>query len=181
MGPFNKGDKVRRKHEYKGYAGWHLGRSAVTVSRCTVDALGLEEDKSGRDWEPSYFELVYRASATVGPAPTVGRKDDSGKLDFTLLDDMPRALSAVVEVMQWASTKKEPVPYDRGSWIGVDPARYNAAQQRHNVAASLQASKSGGNRELELDPETNLLHAAHKACSALMELELILRKKEANA
>lgn len=108
-----------------------------------------------------------------------GRKDDSGKLDFTLLNDMPRAKAAVVEVMQWAITKKVPKPYDRSSWLGIESERYNAAQQRHQNGADLQASVSGIPSKFERDSETGLLHAAHKACSAMMELELILRELEA--
>ena len=107
-----------------------------------------------------------------------GRKDDSGKLDMTMLDDMPRAINAVVEVMQWAVTKKEPTPYERGSWLGVHAERYRAAQQRHRIASALQASISGGAARFERDKETNLLHLAHEACSALMALENTLREME---
>ena len=107
-----------------------------------------------------------------------GRKDDEGKLDMTLLDDMPRAIAAVVEVMQWAVTKKKPIPYERGSWLGVHADRYRAAQHRHRNGAALQASISGGAARFERDKETNLLHLAHEACSALMALENTLREME---
>lgn len=115
--------------------------------------------------------------------PVKGRKDDAGKLDFTLLDDAPRALAAIVEVMQWAITKKEPKPYDRGSWLGVSPERYAAAGLRHWQGAAKQAAGHGPGSDVappkyQRDPETNLLHAAHKATSALFELELILRELE---
>lgn len=108
--------------------------------------------------------------------PVPGRKDDSGKLDVTLLlDDCPNALLAITEVMQWAITKKQPNPYARGSWQGVAPERYRAAAGRHLLAAALQAKHTGGNPSFELDDETKLLHAAHRACSAVFELELIIR------
>ena len=112
-----------------------------------------------------------------------GRKDDSGKIDMTLFDDMPRALKAVAEVMQWAITKKEPKPYDRGSWLGVSADRYRAAQQRHNQAQGEQASSptqppTHNAPRFQRDPETSPLHEAHKACSALFALELILRELE---
>ena len=109
------------------------------------------------------------------PAKVAGRKDDSGKLDMTLLNDMPRAIAAVVEVMQWAITKKTPVPYDRASWLGVAPERYQAASLRHQFAAAKQAN---GDPLTERDEETNLLHLAHEACSKLMALENVLRKME---
>jgi len=107
-----------------------------------------------------------------------GRKDDSGKLDMTLFDDMPNAIKAVAEVMQWAITKKEPKPYDRGSWLGVEPERYDAALLRHHFGAALQAATSGKPAKFERDAETNLLHAAHRACSAMFALELIIRQSQ---
>lgn len=109
-----------------------------------------------------------------------GRKDDSGKLDMTLLDDMPRALKAVVEVMQWAITKKQPVPYERGSWQGVHADRYRAAVMRHNRDACEAATYvTSAPARFQKDPETNLLHLAHIATSALMALENTLRELEA--
>ena len=132
---------------------------------------------------PTGLEFDFRASRFQegNPLPTTkveGRKDDSGKLDMTLLDDMPRAINAVVEVMQWAVTKKEPTPYERGSWLGVHAERYRSAQQRHRIDAALQASISGGAARFERDKETNMLHLAHEACSALMALENTLREME---
>lgn len=110
-----------------------------------------------------------------------GRKDDSGKLDMTLLDDMPRALAAVVEVMQWAITKKQPLPYERSSWLGVSPDRYRAAILRHSNDAAAQASVTGLPVRFQTDIETGLLHLAHQACSAMMALENTLREQESNA
>ena len=112
------------------------------------------------------------------PNSATGRKDDSGKLDMTLLDDMPRAIAAVVEVMQWAITEKQPVPYVRGSWLDVHADRYRAAVGRHMNAAATQAStcKQSEPARYQRDHETNLLHLAHVACSALMALENTLRE-----
>lgn len=107
-----------------------------------------------------------------------GRKDDSGKLDMTLLEDMPRAIEAVVQVMQWAIKDKQPTPYVRGSWLGVHPDRYRAAILRHRVAADKQVLGSTAPSRLQRDAETNLLHLAHEACSALMALENTLRELE---
>lgn len=113
--------------------------------------------------------------------PTIGRKDDTGKRDMTLLDDMPNAIAAVVEVMQWAITKKEPIPYRRGSWQNVEADRYRAAILRHNNDATAQAIASGfGPDQLaarfQCDKETGLLHLAHIATSALMALENAIRE-----
>lgn len=108
----------------------------------------------------------------------LGRKDDSGKLDMTLLDDMPLALAAVVRVMQWAITEKQPVPYERSSWLGVHPDRYRAAIQRHNLGACAAAADSNTPPRFQCDDETGSLHLAHIAVSALMALELTLREAQ---
>jgi len=115
------------------------------------------------------------------PAAAVpGRKDDTGKLDITLLfDDMPHALEAVTEVLQWAVTKKLPKPYERGSWQGVEPfqPRYRAAQLRHMLGAA--KSKVRGDvaaSHLARDHETALLELAHNATDALFQLEMACRE-----
>ena len=115
----------------------------------------------------------------IPPTPVPGRKDDSGKLDMTLLDGMPRALEAVVEVMQWALTKK-PIPYERSSWLGVHADRYRAAILRHNTASAKQESTCPQSlpARFQKDDETELLHLAHMACSAMMALENTLRDIE---
>lgn len=92
----------------------------------------------------------------------VSRKDDAGKLDFTLLDDLDEALRQVVGVMQWAITEKS-TPYPRGSFRGIHPDRYLAAMLRHYY--------STGKDRKGLDHESKLLHLAHVATSALMALQ----------
>jgi len=84
------------------------------------------------------------APEVAGIFQTGGRKDDGGKLDVTLFfDDLPHAIEAVTEVLQWAVTKKQPTPYERGSWQGVEDfgRRYRGAQLRHelNRAKSFKA------------------------------------------
>lgn len=147
----------------------------LTVETALGDDLTFKEvfgtwDSARFDLEPSQDQVV-------------GRKDDSGKLDMTLLDDMPRAMAAIVGVMQWAITKKKPTPYIRGSWLGVHADRYRAAIQRHNRDAAQQASVSKQPVRFERDKETDLLHLAHVACSAMMALENALREieKQGNA
>lgn len=114
----------------------------------------------------------------VTAAPS-GRKDDSGKLDLTLLiDDCPHALEAIAEVLQWAVTKKQPKPYERGSWQGVDDfqRRYRAAQLRHIFDAAKEAKASGLPSEITTDAETGLLQLAHIATDAVFQLEMAIRK-----
>lgn len=124
----------------------------------------------------SVYRWRFEARCARPPAPA-GRKDDAGKLDMNLLDDMPRAMKALVEVMQWAIVDKKPVPYERGSWLGVEPDRYRAAIKRHERSAAEQATAEVPAR-LQRDAETNLLHLAHTACSAMMALESTLRELE---
>lgn len=115
------------------------------------------------------------------------RKDDGGKLDMTLFfDDLPHAIEAVTEVLQWAITKKEPVPYQRGSWQGVDmfQQRYRAAQLRHMLDAAKTAKTLGLDQHLTRDHETNLLQLAHVATDAMFQLEMAcrdLKKRKAQA
>lgn len=188
---FEVGDRVEFVYDYHTANKGDVG----TVSMCEAaeivpsspgesQILHIHLD-DGRAVGAAYERRVKRhVPKTAVPAPAAaGRKDDSGKLDMTLLDDMPRAIAAVVEVMQWAVKDKQPVPYERGSWLGVDADRYRAAIKRHDADAAKQYSSVpiGTVRPLvreQRDPETNLLHLAHMACSALMALENTLRELE---
>lgn len=168
------GDKVAR---IKGtHLGMCIGDKAYVTS---IHERGVVLDAyRSVNMPPGYhsagsLEVIERG----GVAPITARKDDSGKLDMNLLDDMPRALKAVVEVMQWAIVDKKPVPYVRGSWLGVDADRYRAAIKRHERASAEQATDDVPAR-LQRDAETNLLHLAHTACSAMMALENVLRAQE---
>lgn len=120
-------------------------------------------------------------AAPMPPKPAAeGRKDDDGKLDLTLLfDDCPHALEAIAEVMQWAVTKKQPTPYARGSWQGVEPfqQRYRGATLRHELnAAKAALGGSVVNPEEARDGETGLLELAHIATNAVFRLEMAVRK-----
>lgn len=192
MGKFRAGDRVRLVDS----GGWLTlkGREghSFTVSRSwrsgDTDFVQLEEllkEYPSHNRREENFELVLPgngAGYNDKPKP-IGRKDDAGKLDMTLLDDMPRAIKAVVEVMQWANVEKKPVPYERGSWLGVSADRYRAAIARHNRDACQQAAvdqmvTGTGAVRFQRDGETGKLHLAHIAVSALMALELVCREEE---
>jgi hypothetical protein len=118
---------------------------------------------------------IYPPESTIGGV--TGRKDDSGKLDVTLFfDDLPHAIEAVTEVLQWAITKKLPKPYERGSWQGVEDfqRRYKGAQLRHELNRS-KALLEGCEVE-PTDHETELLELAHIATDAMFRLEMAVRK-----
>lgn len=113
------------------------------------------------------------------PLPVAGRKDDSGKLDVTLFfDDLPHAIEAVTEVLQWAVTKKQPTPYERGSWQGVEPfgKRYRAAMIRHLLNRAKCFKGNATPTGEPVDHETGLMELAHIATDAMFLLEMAVRK-----
>ena len=171
---FKAGQIVRRTGGHVCAGGVELRTGDVaTVAECFDDTVITLKGYGTFKFDAARFEPV--AAAQAAPA---GRKDDSGKLDMNLLDDMPRAIKAVVEVMQWAIAEKRPTPYERGSWLGVHADRYRAAVKRHDRDAC-QQSKEYGQARFERDSETKLLHLAHIATSALMALENTIREMEA--
>ena len=92
-----------------------------------------------------------------------GRKDDQGKIDYSLLPwDI---VDEVVRVLQFGAQK-----YDRDNWRKVPDGlrRYSNAAMRHLVA--LQRGEIN-------DPESGLSHAAHAACCCLFLCNL-LKKEE---
>ena len=117
--------------------------------------------------------------APVTPETDFGRKDDTGKLDVTLFfNDLPHAIYAVTEVLQWAITKKQPRPYLRGSWQGVPDLqlRYQAAGLRHELNRAIAVIE--GKTDEPTDKETDLTELAHIATSALFRLEMACRKSK---
>lgn len=85
---------------------------------------------------------------------TNGRKYDKGKLRFSLLP--AQAVWGIIEVLEYGSAK-----YEDHNWLYVpDPCtRYSDAMLRHMAAME---------RGDQLDPESNLPHAWHMCCSAIM-------------
>lgn len=88
----------------------------------------------------------------------MSRKDDQGKLDWTLIPW--RGLKPVVRVLEFGAAK-----YSRGGWRLVEDAdrRYLAAAFRHLTAYA------DGER---VDPESGLPHLAHAVCCLLFMLGL---------
>lgn len=96
-----------------------------------------------------------------------GAKLDANKPIAGVLLDFSRALSAVVEVGTYGANK-----YSRGGWrcVADGKTRYTDAMVRHLLAENID----GG----AVDPESNLLHAAHLAWNALARLEFMLKESE---
>lgn len=150
-----------------------LNRGATYTVSCDPDQKGLIslEGFPGA-WRGSRFRLINKDDT----GDNMGRKDDTGKVRMELLNDMPRAIKGVAEVLHWAVTDKKPEPYVPGSWQYVPDyyARYTGALMRHqnNIATHGQFAK---------DAETNLLDLKHLACDILILLELTLREQEGKA
>lgn len=95
-----------------------------------------------------------------------GVKHDSGKLFAgLLLEDFPRALSAVARVATFGAHK-----YARSNWLAVEDAqqRYGDALLRHLLADQLEA----------VDGESGLPHLYHAAWNLLAVIELRERAAE---
>ena len=152
-----------------------------SAGRLDLDVMELEEFP-GLWFDQKYFEPYDAAPPAVKDGnpkeatSEVGRKDDNGKVRMELLNDMPRAIKGVAEVLHWAVTDKKPTPYVPGSWQHVSDyyARYTGALMRHqnNIATHGQFTK---------DAETGLLDLKHLACDILILLELTLREQESKA
>jgi len=89
--------------------------------------------------------------------PNEGRKDDSGKADWTLLP-LP-ALQEVLAVLTFGASK-----YGPENWRKVERSRYVKALWRHWVAYLQDPGAK--------DPDTGQSHLAHLICCALFLLEL---------
>lgn len=194
MSEFKHGDQIRVA------VGKGCGNDPPVGKEFTVDYVNgsgtrplvytLQSPRKG--WYADRFELVPQAQQYGGvlgglglgaPEAVAGRKDDTGKLDVTLLfDDMPHALEAVTEVLQWAITKKQPVPYERGSWQNVPDfqQRYRAAQLRHMLDAAKASITGHVDSTHTRDAETGLLQLAHIATDALFQLEMAVRDIKEN-
>ena len=93
-----------------------------------------------------------------------GKKFDAEKprMDLIPMD----ALLEIAKVLTFGSRK-----YGDRNWEkGIHRDRMRGAQMRHDAASMMGEP---------LDPESGLLHVAHKACDALMELALRLRDLDA--
>lgn len=116
------------------------------------------------------IELV-ESDPTGKAANEPGAKLDAGKtMPSLILSAMPRALMAVAEVGTFGARK-----YSRDGWLSVENGvvRYTDAMDRHRLYETIDGL---------IDPQSNLLHAAHLAWNALARLELMLREQEkANA
>lgn len=133
--------------------------------------------------EKTLADVIANSSGAVQAADyrPSGRKDDAGKLDVTLFfDDLPHAIEAVTEVLQWAITKKQPTPYERGSWQHVTDfqRRYRGAHLRHQLNRAKAMHSAAPPTGEPTDAETGLMELAHIATDAMFMLEMAVRKQK---
>ena len=132
-------------------------------------------------YDPNYFELARPKAPVLPNAFNIGKVDQNGidqhapgaKLDHgkprhgLVLGGFAGALTEVAKVGTFGANK-----YSDNGWLSVPNglARYTDAMLRHHFA------EAGGE---ELDEDSGLRHAAHRAWNALAVLELALREKGA--
>lgn len=110
---------------------------------------------------------------------TTGPKFDSDKVDMSLFEFLPRALTEVGRTMDYGQAK-----YSRGSFLEVPKAlqRYRAARNRHQIEVDLGNEIDSGDPFYETEEgkrfKGKLLHRAQIAVNALFELEIWLREQE---
>ena len=94
-----------------------------------------------------------------------GYKDTRGKVDLSFLDDFPRALIEVAQVMHFGSER-----YQRGNWLnGIEEHKLWGAMYRHKMSYLLGDKFAA---------DSNLFHLAHMAANLLMLLELKLKESD---
>lgn len=124
------------------------------VTKANAKAIYLKTEIKGLgESEPWPEGSVDRAEGreVEEAIPFEGRKDDAGKLRWSLLP--LRAMKSVVEVLEYGARK-----YSEGGWKSVSRQRYVEAAFRHMVAVA------DGEK---LDAESGLPHAAHTVCCML--------------
>lgn len=178
---YKAGDMLRRTE--KDYNSVKVG-DVVEVAEA-LDTAVILVGHDGCRFDPDYFEIVERKplhKAPVRPGAfyagqvdpngkdphSPGAKLDAGKVRPGLvLGGFANALLEVAAVGTFGANK-----YSDNGWLSVPNglARYTDAMLRHHFA------EAGGE---ELDEDSGLRHAAHRAWNALAVLELALREKVA--
>lgn len=131
----------------------------------TTSALGVPVEEIRENTLPSNAKVLAKVAEDIAEQwpnrqAVAGRKDDSGKLRYTLLPW--EAINAVVEVLEYGAKKYAP---DNWRKVPYPKVRYSDAAMRHLVAWGQ------GERR---DPESGLHHLAHAVCCLLFALALEL-------
>lgn len=170
---FKVGDTVVRiKRPFRDMAVGDTGKVTVSTEGfiCLEGYTIASYSPFPTKFDPRFFKLASEDSAADHNgidqhAP--GAKLDNGKPRHGLvLGAFSNALTEVAKVGTFGANK-----YIDNGWLSVPNglARYTDAMLRHHFA------EAGGE---ELDEDSGLRHAAHRAWNALAVLELVLREKE---
>lgn len=138
-----------------------------TDSSTASESSTLTGSSKGYNRPPEY--LYAPAGTAIGgtyvPIPLEGRKLDTGKAPVWqgVFQYFAKALKAVAEVSRYGKEKYK-LEYSDINWSRVDGAieRYSDAIARHTVDPFIDGP---------YDPESKLLHSAHRAWNALAVLE----------
>ena len=174
---FKVGDTVVRiKRPFRDMAVGDTGKVTVSTDGfiCLEGYTITSDSPFPTKFDPKYFKL-----AKPKTPEKVGTTDHNGidqhapgaKLDNVkprhglVLGAFSNALTEVAKVGTFGANK-----YSDNGWLSVPNglARYTDAMLRHHFA------EAGGE---ELDDDSGLRHAAHRAWNALAVLELVLREK----
>ena len=165
---FKVGDTVTRiKRPFRDMAVGDTGKVIASTERsiCLEGYTVAPGSPFPTKFDPTCFKL---ASEPCADDHNAGDKRDNGKPRHGLvLGAFSNALTEVAKVGTFGANK-----YSDNGWLSVPNglARYTDAMLRHHFA------EAGGE---ELDEESGLRHAAHRAWNALAVLELALREKGA--
>lgn len=147
----------------------HLNLGSITAS-CNKNVVNLDDSIPCPFKTEPHHGKIYTCveSDPTGRKPNdPGAKLDQGKNRLGLvMFGFAKALQEVCKVGTYGAQK-----YSDNGWMQVPDgqSRYTDALMRH-----LMKEAEGE----EIDPETNLRHAAQVAWNALSRLELMLREKE---
>ena len=175
---FKVGDTVTRiKRPFRDMAVGDTGKVIVSTEGfiCLEGYTIASNSPFPTKFDPKYFKLeepkdaekVDTAAQNGIDQNAPGAKLDNGKPRHGLvLGAFSNALTEVAKVGTFGASK-----YSDNGWLSVPNglARYTDAMLRHHFA------EAGGE---ELDADSGLRHAAHRAWNALAVLELVLREKD---
>lgn len=131
-----------------------------------TDMPRSEQEQAEETWKRQ--GLASQDKAPISD-PAQSQKKDAGKIPIArgLVAYFPRALREIAAISAFGYEKYG----SWGGWVNVPNGlfRYEDALLRHTIAMATLEDR---------DPESNMLHAAHRAWCALAILELLERQNE---
>lgn len=145
---------------------WNIDKVVIKCDKCGIYHSPMNNCICGKDnrmdKKEAFIETFKPGELRVNS--NIGRKDDSDKLRYDLLD--PEFVEGIVKILTFGAKKYEPQNWRKLKDNG-GPDRCYAALQRH------MAEYRKGNK---IDPESGVSHLFHAACN-LYFLEYFDRSK----